>query len=261
MDEPENDQLNDEQQAEETQEQAPEFTEHEQLAMANGWMSKEKWEEAGKDPLEWETAKSHNKYGELLNTVKDLQKTTSESEAQFDARLNGVNKIHEAQLSQQLAALKDKQKQNVENADTDSYNNTQEQIDKLTQAAQQPVIPPNVNEHNQVVANWNAANPWASDGTPKAAFAISEFNRIQAQGVTGQAAINAMESSVNKHFPDVNHRRNGVSQSEPPRKSNTSKPKKLTMANVTPQEMKLRSSIAEWSDPEVFLQAIEDSRA
>ncbi len=73
-------------------------------------------------------------------------------------------------------------------------------------------------------------------------------------------SLEMMEQSVKSSFPDVNERRQQANRGEIPKRSNTAKPKTLSMSDVTGEEKKLLHSIF-GGDEKTFLQAVKDSRA
>ena len=54
---------------EEIVDETPEYSSAEQAAMEQGWLPKEDWEEAGRDPDEWRSAREFNDRGEFFKTI------------------------------------------------------------------------------------------------------------------------------------------------------------------------------------------------
>lgn len=243
---------------EEVNEPSPDETK----ARSGGWRPKDEWVEAGHDADDWKSAKNFNEFGDVLASLKSHKKDLDDSKNSFDSRLQGVKKIHEAQLAQQLSDLKARQITNVENADTEAYNTTLKAIDDL-EASKTPADKPTHNPDQDDLNKWNATNAWINDSTPKAAFAKQEFIKFNNSGFSVAEAIKEMEQSVKSQFPDVNERRSQATRGENPRRSVKAKEKTLSMSEVTRQEMQIMSCFADKSgkvDEKKFLQAVKDSR-
>lgn len=253
------DQLDDQPEQQEEQNE-PQLNPDEDKARSGGWRPKEDWIEAGNDADDWKSARSFNEYGDLISSIKSQKRDLEDSKASFDSRLDNVNKMHKAQMEAQMSDLKTKQLAHVENADVESYNNTQKQIDDLQSASNQVADKPTHNPDIDSLNTWNTSNAWINDNSPKAAFAKSEFNRLNNSGMSVSQSIEMMEQSVRTSFPDVNERRNQANRSESPRRANTAKPKSLSMAEVTQEEMKMRNFFTGKDSEKQFLQAVKDSR-
>ncbi len=251
------DQLDD--QPEQEQEEVIESNPDEDKARKGGWTNKDEWSDAGHNPDDWKSAKNFNEFGDLLQNYKGMRKEFDDSKSQFDERLTNQRTMLDAVNKQKIADLQAQRQVHVENADIDAFNSTQKQIDNL--AEEKEPAPQVANPAEDTVNKWNADNPWIHDGSPKAAYGISEFNRLKAVMPISDA-IKAMESSVRNAFPEVNERRQMANKSEVPRRSNTAKPKTLSMKDVTSEEKKFQHMfmVGDKLDEKAFLQAVKDTR-
>lgn len=246
------------------QETEPErkLSKHEEQAASNGWTDQETWEANGNHADDWKSAREFNRDGEYISTITELRREHENQEKRFttemDQRLAGVKKMHDAQV----AALKTKRDEAVESADTKAFNTVQKQLDDLTEVNPQPVV--THNPELDTVNTWNSNNAWVNDPTPKAAYAKSEFARLNATGMNASDSLREMEQKLKQHFPDapaVNERRNMQNRSESPRRTTSKAPKSLSMADVTSEEKKFRSMFGTGKDGEkLFLQAVQDTR-
>lgn len=254
------DQLDDQPEQQEEQNE-PQSSPDEDKARSGGWRPKDEWVEAGNDADDWKSVKSFNEYGDLISSIKAQKRDLDDSKSSFDSRLDNVNKMHKAQLESQMATLKAKQLSHVENADVDSYNASQKEIDDLQSASNQVVDKPTHNPDQDTLNKWNASNAWVNEvGSAKATHAKSEFVRFNNAGYSVAESIEKMEQSVKTSFPDVNERRNQANRTESPRRANTAKPKSLSIAEVTQEEMKMRNFFTGKDGEKQFLQAVKDSR-
>ncbi len=238
---------------EQVEEEVIESNPDEDKARKGGWTNKDEWSESGHNPDDWKSAKSFNEFGDILNSLKTVQNDFNESKSQFDERLTNQRTMLDAVNKQKIADLKAQRTSHIENADVEAADAAQAQIDNL---APVNTPAPEANPDQTTVNQWNADNPWINDGSPKAAYGMAEFNRFR-QSMPISDAIKAMESSVKNAFPDVNERRQMANKSEVPRRSNTAKPKTLSMKDVTQEEMKFRHI---FSDEKTFLQSVKDTR-
>lgn len=253
------DQLDDQPEQEDHNE--PQSSPDEDKARSGGWRPKDEWVEAGNDADDWKSVKSFNEYGDLITSIKSQKRDLDDSKTEFDSRLDNVNKMHKAQLESQMATLKAKQLAHVENADIDSYNASQKEIDDLQSASNQVVDKPTHNPEQDSLNKWNASNSWINEvGSAKASHAKAEFVRFNNAGYSVSEAIEKMEQSVKTQFPDVNERRNQPNRNENPRRSNAPKPKSLSISDVTHEEMKMRNFFTGKDSEKQFLQAVKDSR-
>lgn len=235
------------------QEEVNESNPEEDKARKGGWTNKDEWSEAGHNPDDWKSAKNFNEFGDLLANHKSMRKDFDDTRSQFDSRLENQRIVLNAQNEQKIADLEAQRATHVENADIDAFNATQKQIDNLATVNE----PAPVNNDQSDLNQWNASNAWINDNSPKAAFAKSEFGRLNGSGMSVSQSIEMMEASVKNSFPDVNERRNQAPRGEVPRRSNTAKPKTLSMNDATPEDMKFRHM---FNDEKEFLQAIKDTR-
>lgn len=254
------DEFQEEQEVEQEEQEQPQSNPEEDKARKSGWTNKDEWKDAGHNEDDWKSARNFNEFGDVLANLKSQKRDFDDSRQQFDSRLENQRKFMEAASNQQLADLKAKQLLNVENADVEAFNATQKQMDDLAVVNTPP--PQAINNDQSVINQWNTTNAWINGSTPKAAFARSEFSRLNNSGMSVSEAIGEMERSVKTEFPTVNERRNMAPRGETPRRSNVpNKPKMLSMSELTSDEKKMRSYWAPGPEGEKqFLQAAKDAR-
>ena len=229
----------------------------EDIAREGGWRPKEEWEGA---PSEWRSAEVFNERGDWIKRAKQQDKRMNDLETTFNTRLDNANKLHQHQMEIQKAELVRKRDDAIDDADRVTANKYQEDIDKIN-AQPNESLP--ANNSQSTLDSWNADNPWILGNDPKAAYGKQQFSGYQAQGLSVEQSIVAMENDVNKAFPNLNPGRESHPLPEGGTKpGRRSAAKTLTMADLTAEERKYRSAMPDaWDSDKEFLQAVQDSRS
>lgn len=220
-------------------------------ASKEGWTDFDQWVEAGKDPASWRDAQAYNEYLSFKGT---LTRKTQE----FNQRLEGVQKLSEAQLATQRAQLE---------AERDALINEGgkakevKALDKQIQATFTPVVPAS----NAILDEWNAENPWINEDSPKAAYAKDIYGKSLAAGKSIPEAVAAVDAGIKKHYPPVTAKPVTLPESERgggAKGFNKNTSKSATMENLTEEERKIwgHSSHMWKGDQKRFLQSVTDSR-
>lgn len=235
----------------------------EDIARASGWKPLEEWEG---DPSEWRSAEVFNERGEWIKRHKAQEQRLNELEDTFAKRLENVQKLHKVQLEAQKAELIRKRDDAIDLADRDAALGYQKELDNLNGKEvdfdNTPVK--SASSEEQVINNWNAANPWVMGGSAKAAYAKQQFGIYSQRGMPAQQAIAAMEADLAREFPDVNPNRERQPTPEkgtPPGRRGRQRVK-LTMADLTSEELKYyRAMPNAWESEEAYCQAVADTRS
>jgi len=247
-----NDQLDDDDQKKDEQ-TTPNTAED--IARQGGWKPKEEY--TG-DLADWRSAEVFNERGVWIDKHKQQEKRMSDMEGRFNSRMDNANKLHQTQIEMQKQELIRKRDDAIDLADRDQANRYQTDIDSLNAQPE----PPQANNENTVLDQWNVENPWILGNDPKAAYAKQQFGSYQGQGMTAGQSIAAMEADVNRAFPDVNLNRDRQpipeKGSKPGRKRAAAK---LSMADLSGEELKYyRAMPNAWSSEAEYLQAVQDTR-
>lgn len=239
----------------------PQLSEAEERALNDGWMPKEDWVSKGRDSDDWVSAKKFNERGELMGALKANQRKMEEMERSFDDRLKANQKLHEIQTKAMRADLERRRDEAVETADTEAFRKVQAEIDDLNDGVKEVVEPKTPENPDQLILdNYNKANPWLYEGSPKAAYAQQQFGKYNSQGLSAKEAIDLMEADLKRHFPDVNPNRDNALPTERNR-SKPSAPRKqsLKWSDLTPDEVKW-FEFGEFKNKDEYLKIIEDDR-
>ena len=229
----------------------------EDVARQSGWKPLAEFEG---DPAEWRSAEVFNERGDWIKRAKQQDKRMNDLETTFNTRLDNANKLHQHQMEIQKAELVRKRDDAIDDADRVTANKYQEDIDKIN-AQPNESLP--ANNSQSTLDSWNADNPWILGNDPKAAYGKQQFSGYQAQGLSVEQSIVAMENDVNKAFPNLNPGRESHPLPEGGTKpGRRSAAKTLTMADLTAEERKYRSAMPDaWDSDKEFLQAVQDSRS
>ena len=136
---------------------SPELIALEQEARSRGHTTKDEWVSSGRDPELWKSAREYVEYGKIKEALE--QKSQD-----FDRRIESLNKLHQTQLEKQRQELLSKQRDSVLEADTETYDKIQQQlddIDKTRPAQPQPQQP----KKDTAILEWEQRNPWSQNAS------------------------------------------------------------------------------------------------
>lgn len=238
-----------------------ELSDMEQSAYSQGWRPEEDFEGKG----DWKTAKEFIRDGEWLGKIKELNQRMDGQKKEFNERLENTNKLNEARRESEIKELRTQQRNAVDAGDTDSYDDSQRQIDNLEKQVitQAPATP----QKDPAISAWEAENAWINEpGNEKAGVAQGIWNNFINQNPTAttQQALAYVDERIGNLYPSNpgNPRRSAPNTTETPRKSSQRKGKDLTMGDLTTSEQ------GEWNQygkmmfktEKAFLKAVSDSR-
>ncbi len=239
----------------------PELSPMEQKAFDQGWRPKEEFEGSEDN---WKTAKEYVRDGEWMDKLKQVEQRMERERNEFDQRLDNANKLQEARRKQELDTLKKKQREAVDLADTDAFDEASRQIDELSAQSvpevknQQPAMDP-------LITQYVNDNPWIND--PNDNRTIIAMGALQAyQGANPSAsiqdAINHVNSKVNELTAPNNPRRQQPNANEHSRRQTRSQNRELTMNDLTNEERSEWASFGKtlFKTEKAYLAAVKDAR-
>lgn len=226
----------------------------EKLARSNGWKPFDEFIDGGGDPAKWRDAGAYNTFGEMIGSLR-------RKEEEFNARLDGVQKLAQAQLNQERTRLIAERDALIEEGgrskDVKALDN---QLDKLNGATQavQPAADP-------ALERWNAENPWIYEKSEKADDAKDIFAIELAKGRSIPQAIATVDAKMKRLYPSTSQAvQRSIPDSERGKPSGgfKSKPAAITMDSLSESERAIwRSSSSMWGgDEKAFLQSVTDTR-
>ena len=234
----------------------------EETARAGGWKPESEWDGDDKQkPAQFISAELFNERGVWIERHKTQQKQIDEMKSTFNTRMDNANKLHNQQLEVQKSELIRKRDDAIDDADRETANKIQGDIDKINEQSVEVATAPASNEQS-TLETWNTANPWILGNDPKAAYAKQQFLAYGAQGKTASEALSQMESDVNRAFPALNTERDRQPLIEGGTKPGGKRPaQKLRMSDLSSEELKYyRAMPGAWATEKDYLQAVQDTR-
>ena len=172
-------------------------------ARQRGWVSRDEWVEQGKDESDWVSHKAFNEKGSMVSEMNRLKGELKK----FDSRLKDNNEYWKLQLSAQKTELETKLDEAVDIGDKDEVKNLNAQIKQVEKAAEN--IDKSEAQESQLDAGDMQAenNYFASLGKGAQAYATQAAQPFIAQGLAGQALVDAVSAEVAREFPPTNPNR------------------------------------------------------
>lgn len=145
------------------------LSEIEQRAAASGWMPLKDWVAAGYEESDWRSAREFNDRGELIGSIKTLNKKVEQYDKALKAFATHHNKVFEAAHKKALEDLKAHKKLAIREGDHELAEEIAEEIEhekqefqrqarELTQPVRQQT--PNQAEAMAEMQAWQARNQW-----------------------------------------------------------------------------------------------------
>ena len=153
--------LGDQQQTETSEKEAPEYTEVEKAAMAQGWKPKDQWDG---DPNQHRSAREYLDRGELLGKIKSQNQQLGEFREAIKQMADHNKRVYQAGFEQAIKDLKAQKMMALKDGDAEAVlaidDKIEEQRGKLEEVKAQQVkisAPPKVSD---TTTNWLAVNQW-----------------------------------------------------------------------------------------------------
>lgn len=242
--------------------EAPEYSPLELEAREDGHTTKSEWEAAGKDPERWKSAHEYVEYGKIKGALDKSKAAQDQLRDDYDKRFENLNKLHKAEVDTKIKALKAEQRQAVEEADTEAFDQKQTQIDELKAVKEEPEAK---QQTPSEIVEWEAKNEWIKDESdPRTMMAQGLYNGYVKNNPNGNPKD--LIAYVNKQMKldevTTNPRRDAPSETTrapiTPKSSG-----KLSMNNLSGEEQDLwnKAGADLWGgDKKAFLQSVSDSR-
>jgi len=235
-----------------------ESNESNEKPVSKGYMDKDAWVAAGKDPDEWVSPEVFKERGIRIEETSKLRKQLSQIQQEADNRIANLNKLHRIQLESERNKLLVDRDNAIETADKAEVRRLDQALEKNQELQKDlqdaPAKPAEVVE-------WESENQWIFDPEdPRTAPAIAAFTEAQQAGKTMASCILAADraaAKINVSAPVV--KRTPTSTADAPKARQVSGGKiQLTMRDLTAEERQFRSF---YSTEKEFLQAVADDRA
>lgn len=177
-------------------------------AMDQGWLPKEEWEESGRDPSEWRSAKEFKERGEFFKTIHQLKRENRQNTAALDSMKKHHQFVFDQAYRRAKAELRKERREALRADDVDTAEAVDEQIEKLdeeyqTQKAELVKIPVDVQTPPEFDA-WRARNGWydGDEDLRDFADAIGMVYTRKNPGIPPERVLKHVETEVKKKFPE-----------------------------------------------------------
>ena len=191
---------------EEVVEEQPTYTAAEQAAMEQGWLPKEDWEEAGRDPDEWRSAREFNDRGEFFKTIHQQKREMKAQAAAIDSLKKHHQFVFDQAYRKAKAELKKERREAFQNEDLDKVETIEEQMEQLdnehVQKKQELVAAPATSPAEFEL--WRERNVWYDrdeELRDYADFAGLTYARKH-PGVPSVEVLEHVNKEVKKKFPE-----------------------------------------------------------
>jgi len=179
-------------------------------AMEQGWLPKDQWEESGKDPAEWRSAKEFQERGEFYKTIHQQKREIKQTQAALD----GLRRHHEFVFDQAYRKAKAELRKDLREArradDIDTMEAVEEQIEQLdTEYTQQKTqlqtdVAAAAPQEPAEFGNWKARNGWYENDQKLRNFADAYGMSYAKEhpGVSSTEVLKEVEDVVRQKFPE-----------------------------------------------------------
>jgi hypothetical protein len=251
-------------QQEDQQEGQPDLSPAEQKAWDDGWRPEDQFEG---NPENWKTAGEYNLYGEMQGDLRAAKTETRRVQKDADDRFANLNRYHEGKRQSEIADLKAQQRQAVDEADTQKYDQLQTQIDAQEAPPAVDAAPAKAPE----IAAWEAdQGEWIKDPNNERTIQANTFYNIAANkpNATYESALKEVSNKLALLYPDqqqqTNPRRESATMTEQslqPRQRQRNG-KELSMNDLTAQESREYELFGKsmFKDEQQFLKSVADAR-
>ena len=109
----------------------PEYSEVEVDAMDQGWLPKDKWEESGRDPAEWRSAKEFKERGEFFSTIHQLKRENKTLVQGLDSMKRHHQFVFDQAYRKAQADLKKERRLALKDEDIDRVEEIETEMERL----------------------------------------------------------------------------------------------------------------------------------
>lgn len=234
-------------------EEAEEQEIQEEKPAPRGYMTKEAWIEAGRDPEEWVSPEVFKERGERIKMKQEMQRD-------FDNRLRNLKLLHDKNLEIQREEILAKRDLAIDTADKDAvkkYDKKLKELDDIEELNREDEQAQQ--QKPREVIEWEEENPWCNDvNDPRLIVAQNTYSSAIKAGKTVATALRLVDKTISEKFLDTKKRPAQVAESSRPSPSRGDDVKP-TMANLTATERKIWES-GIFDDQKEFLKAVADDR-
>jgi tellurite resistance protein len=235
-------QQQDQQPVEHQEQQPSEISPAEQLARDHGWVSKEEWKG---NPEDWRPAREFNERGELFAKIDTVGRELKETRKALQMLQKHHGQVKEVEYNRAIAELKAKQKQHLEEGNSDGYLETTELLTDIRaeQKAREAVAQAVPSGPDPRFLSWASRNDWYAKDKEmhEYADAVGLGYAQQNPSLAPEEVLEYVTTQVKARFRErfVNPNRNKPSAVEG---SGTNTPQKKATIELTSEERKVMNA-------------------
>lgn len=163
----------------------------------SGYMSKEAWTAAGKDPEEWVSEDVFKERTLRIKNEQRLKRQLAETKEDFDNRLKNLNLLSKAQLDRQREELLARRDDAIDVADKNAVKRIDKEIEAIDKQSDLVADKKVVQSKPPEIAEWEEENPWIFDeNDPRVKIANDAAAEALKQNKTLAAALRAADKAV-----------------------------------------------------------------
>ena len=228
-------------------------------AWNQGWRPEDQFEG---DPDNWKTAGEYVLYGEFQEHQKEEKNRARNKEQEFENSISNLNKLHQARQDDAVNKLKQEQRQAVEEADTERYDQIQKEIDGHKTVEAEPEQTSTV---DPTMKAWTDKNPWIDDPSSEKALDAKAFYNTAAgkPNATIEDALKYVDKKLAQFYPEqTNARREMPTMTEQGKRPSARKNRELTMGDLTAEERSEYNKFGSelFGSEKDFLKAVANAR-
>lgn len=187
--------------------------------LPSGYMTKDAWVEAGKDPDEWVSPEVFKERTQRIKETSRLKREMAEKEREFENRIKNHSLLAKAQLQREIEKLQAVRDEAIDLSDRDGVRMADKKIKELDKEMSlieeeklaQPAKPIEVVE-------WEEDNPWINDpDDPRTPVAQKVFKQTLESGKSIAYALRAAEKAINSQEEREIRKKPAVSMADSPR--------------------------------------------
>lgn len=158
------------------------------------FIDKETWIKQGRDPAKWVSPELFAERTERINVTQRLKQELKQQEKEFESRLKNVNLFQQSQINRLRRELESKRDDAIDIADKQEVKRLDKELKDLDDMEElsKPVEAAPANLPPEVI-EWNAENPWLTQGHPLQQQINDEYNKAIAAGKTIAGALRAVD--------------------------------------------------------------------
>lgn len=187
----------------------PELSPIEEQARAMGWLPKDEFEAAEKDPATWVPAEIFVAREPLFKKIDEQHKYTKTLKRELDTLRMTVEeqkahteRVRATEFKRALEELKASRRQALAEDDHLKAEDIQEEIEAMKEAQKTTVPPTQTVEPPPAFVQWSQENEWYKLDTEMREFADATGIIEHQKGKSPEEVLKAVTEKVRKHFPE-----------------------------------------------------------